>query len=115
MFNAVHHNLIACAVRPRCNLPRHLTQVLINGKFADSQSGKTFPVVDPRTEEVIMRVAEADKADVNLAVAAAREAFDNGPWPKMTAKVWQYHPPFPGTRSPARAMHTLCCLLLRSL
>ncbi|KAE9597031.1 hypothetical protein Lal_00007399 [Lupinus albus] len=61
------------------------TQILINGQFVDSVSGKTFPTLDPRTGEVISHVAEGDREDVNLAVAAARKAFDQGPWPKMTA------------------------------
>jgi hypothetical protein len=43
--------------------------------------------VDPRSEEVIAEVAEADAADVDLAVKAARKAFDEGPWPKMPARV----------------------------
>ena len=50
-------------------------------------SGKTFPSLDPRTGEVISHVAEGDAEDVDRAVAAARKAFDHGPWPKMTAYV----------------------------
>ncbi|VAI72909.1 unnamed protein product [Triticum turgidum subsp. durum] len=61
------------------------TQLLINGKFVDAASGKTFPTVDPRTGEVIARVAEGDAEDVDRAVVAARKAFDEGPWPRMTA------------------------------
>ena len=61
------------------------TQHLIDGKFVDSASGKTFPTYDPRTGEVIAQVAEGDAEDINRAVAAARKAFDEGPWPKMTA------------------------------
>ncbi|TXG50301.1 hypothetical protein EZV62_022825 [Acer yangbiense] len=60
------------------------TQNLINGHFVDAASGKTFPTYDPRTGEVIAHVAEGDEEDVNRAVAAARKAFDEGPWPKMT-------------------------------
>ncbi|GKV18903.1 hypothetical protein SLEP1_g29224 [Rubroshorea leprosula] len=61
------------------------TQHVINGKFVDAASGKTFPTYDPRTGEVIAHVAEGDAEDINRAVAAARKAFDEGPWPKMTA------------------------------
>ncbi|KAJ4763982.1 Aldehyde dehydrogenase [Rhynchospora pubera] len=61
------------------------TQLLIAGKFVDSASGKTFPTLDPRTGEVIAHVQEGDAEDVNRAVCAARKAFDEGPWPKMTA------------------------------
>ncbi|KGN63591.1 aldehyde dehydrogenase family 2 member B4, mitochondrial [Cucumis sativus] len=61
------------------------TQNLINGQFVDSASGKTFPTYDPRTGEVIAHVAEGDAEDVNRAVSAARKAFDEGPWPRMSA------------------------------
>ncbi|XP_058193204.1 benzaldehyde dehydrogenase, mitochondrial-like isoform X1 [Rhododendron vialii] len=61
------------------------TQLLINGKFVDAASGKTFSTLDPRTGEVIADVAEGDAEDINKAVSAARKAFDEGPWPKMTA------------------------------
>jgi aldehyde dehydrogenase (NAD+) len=61
------------------------TQLLINGEFVDAASGKTFPTLDPRTGEVIAHVAEGDSEDVNRAVSAARKAFDEGPWPRMTA------------------------------
>ncbi|KQK08538.1 aldehyde dehydrogenase family 2 member C4 [Brachypodium distachyon] len=59
------------------------TKLFINGQFVDAASGKTFETRDPRTGEVIARIAEGDKADIDLAVKAAREAFDNGPWPRM--------------------------------
>ncbi|CAI9758971.1 unnamed protein product [Fraxinus pennsylvanica] len=59
------------------------TKLFINGEFVDSVSGKTFETVDPRTEEVIARIAEGDKEDIDLAVKAARDAFDHGPWPRM--------------------------------
>ncbi|KAJ7539012.1 hypothetical protein O6H91_11G073100 [Diphasiastrum complanatum] len=61
------------------------TKLLINGEFVDALSGKTFPTLDPRTEEVIANVAEGDQEDVNRAVKAAREAFDKGPWPRMSS------------------------------
>ncbi|GLJ16426.1 hypothetical protein SUGI_0279120 [Cryptomeria japonica] len=60
------------------------TQLFINGEFVDAISGKTFETYDPRTGDVIARVAEAGKEDVDLAVKAARNAFDNGPWPRMS-------------------------------
>jgi acyl-CoA reductase-like NAD-dependent aldehyde dehydrogenase len=49
-------------------------------------SGKTFQTIDPRTEETIVEVAAADKEDVNLAVNAARKAFETGPWRKMSGR-----------------------------
>lgn len=54
-------------------------------------SGKTFPTLDPRTGEVIAHVAEGHSEDVDRAVAAARKAFDQGPWPKMTAYVFEHY------------------------
>src|SRR3984885_1188406 len=59
--------------------------MLIGGKWVDSVSGKTFATLNPATGEKICDVAEGDKADVDLAVKAARKAFDNGPWSKMNA------------------------------
>lgn len=59
------------------------TKLFINGNFVDSVSGKTFETIDPRNEQVITRVAEGDKEDVDLAVKAARDAFDYGPWPRL--------------------------------
>src|SRR4030095_3732275 len=62
------------------------TKMLIDGEWHDAVSGKTFETINPATGEVIARVAEGDDADIDLAVAAARRAFDSGPWPKMTAR-----------------------------
>lgn len=61
------------------------TKLLINGEWQDSQSGKTFETINPATEEVICDVAAAQKEDVDRAVVAARRAFDEGPWRKMSA------------------------------
>jgi aldehyde dehydrogenase (NAD+) len=55
----------------------------INNEFVKSVDGKTFDVINPSTEEVICDVQEASEKDVDLAVAAARKAF-NGPWRKET-------------------------------
>src|SRR5271156_247712 len=61
------------------------TRLLINGRWVASESGKTFATVNPSTGEEICQVAEADAADVDKAVRAARAAFDQGPWRKMRA------------------------------
>src|SRR6185369_14485228 len=61
-------------------------QLFINGEWVESASKKTFPVYDPATEEVIAQVPDANAQDVNRAVAAARAAFDDGPWPSTTAQ-----------------------------
>jgi phenylacetaldehyde dehydrogenase len=55
-------------------------QMLIDGKMVGALSGKTFPVYNPATGTLIANVPEGDKADVDLAVAAARRAFDSGRW-----------------------------------
>jgi aldehyde dehydrogenase (NAD+) len=60
------------------------TKLLINNQWVKSVSGKTFPTINPSTGEVITQVAEADAADVDKAVAAARAAFEKGPWKKMS-------------------------------
>src|SRR6185312_7162224 len=60
-------------------------KLLIDGKWVQAHSGKTFDSIDPATGEVLARVAEGDKADIDLAVKAARRAFESGPWSKMTA------------------------------
>lgn len=57
----------------------------INGHYETSSSNSTFEVIDPSTESVIAQVTEAELADVDKAVNAAREAFDNGLWTKMEA------------------------------
>ncbi len=61
------------------------TKLLINNQWVDSASGKTFPTVNPATGEVICQVAEADAADVDRAVRAARDAFEHGSWRKTAA------------------------------
>jgi aldehyde dehydrogenase (NAD+) len=58
-------------------------KMLIGGRWVESASGKTFPTLNPATGGVICQVAEGDKADIDLAVKAARKAFESGPWPKM--------------------------------
>ncbi len=59
-------------------------KMLIGGKWVEAKSGKTFDVYDPATDQVIAQAAEGEAADVELAVAAARKAFDQGPWSKMS-------------------------------
>src|SRR5207253_10979452 len=59
-------------------------KMLINGKWVEAASGKTFPTYNPATGEVLARVAEGAREDIDRAVKAARAAFDSGPWRKMT-------------------------------
>ena len=62
------------------------TNMLIGGKWVESRSGKRFPTINPVNEQMIAEVPEADAADVDAAVKAARTAFDSGPWSKMDAR-----------------------------
>jgi aldehyde dehydrogenase (NAD+) len=62
------------------------TECFIGGQWVPAQSGKTFETINPATEEVIAQVAEGDKDDVDLAVQAARDAFERGPWSRMDAR-----------------------------
>src|SRR5688572_1466357 len=81
--------MAATAAAIRNDLPstaRQPGKLLIDNRFVDSVSGKTFETVDPSTENVLTSVAEGDKADIDLAVAAARRAFESGPWSKMSAR-----------------------------
>ncbi len=62
------------------------TKLLINNQWVDSESGKTFPTINPSTGEEICQVAEADAADVDKAVRAARAAFERprgARWPPL--------------------------------
>jgi betaine-aldehyde dehydrogenase len=59
--------------------------LLIDGQWVDAESGKTFATPNPSTGETLAEVAEADKADVDKAVAAARRAFE-GKWGRMSAR-----------------------------
>ena len=59
-------------------------RMLINGKWVEAASGKTFPTYNPATGEVLARVAEGDREDIERAVKTARAAFETGPWSKMT-------------------------------
>ncbi|MDQ0644767.1 5-carboxymethyl-2-hydroxymuconate semialdehyde dehydrogenase [Microbacterium murale] len=64
------------------DLPDHI-QHYIDGAFVDSVDGDTFDVLDPVTNENYTTASAGKKADIDLAVASAKRAFDEGPWPKM--------------------------------
>ncbi len=59
-------------------------RLLIDGRWVESHSGQTFAVLDPATGEEVAQVARGDAHDINLAVAVARRAFEQGPWHRMT-------------------------------
>ncbi|MGW4205832.1 aldehyde dehydrogenase [Streptomyces sp. NPDC004726] len=59
-------------------------RLFIGGRWVEPAGGETIEVVSPVTEQIVGRVPHAAPADVDKAVAAAREAFDHGPWPRLT-------------------------------
>src|ERR1700736_6354750 len=63
---------------------RDYDRLFIGGDWVAPEGTDTIGVVSPMTEEVIARVPDGTEADIDKAVAAARAAFDHGPWPRMT-------------------------------
>ncbi|MCM2403336.1 aldehyde dehydrogenase family protein [Rhizobium sp. S153] len=61
-------------------------RLFIDGKWQAPAKGGTFPVIDPATEEVVHRAPAGTKEDIDAAVKAARLAFDQGPWPRLSGK-----------------------------
>jgi phenylacetaldehyde dehydrogenase len=75
------------AVQPNENVTGFVTKtrkMLINGKWVEAASGKTFATYNPATGEVLAKIAEGDKEDIDRAVKAARAAFESGPWSKIS-------------------------------
>jgi phenylacetaldehyde dehydrogenase len=62
-------------------------KLLINGKWVEAASGKTFATYNPATGEVLANVAEGDREDIDRAVKAARAAFQTGPWSRTSPAV----------------------------
>ncbi len=77
---SVRHGKLGADAADFISKPRRL---LIDNEWVEAKSGKRFAVFDPATSQQITEVAEADAADVDLAVAAARRAFDGGEWPRV--------------------------------
>ncbi len=73
----MHQNVLSFVGAPR--------KMLIGGKWLEAASGKTFPTYNPATGEVLAHVAEGNSVDVDKAVIAARNAFESGPWHRLTA------------------------------
>jgi acyl-CoA reductase-like NAD-dependent aldehyde dehydrogenase len=59
-------------------------QLFIDGEYVDAASGDTFATYEPATGQKLADVAKADREDTQRAIGAARKAFDEGPWPKMS-------------------------------
>lgn len=73
-------------IKPVKDIKIKHTQIFINNQFVNSKSGKTFADINPSTGEKIADIQESDKADVDLAVAAAKKAFSlQSPWRKLDA------------------------------
>ena len=70
--------------RPAC---RSKIRHFIDGEFVDSVDGATFDVLDPVSNETYVQAAAGQQADIDRAVAAARRAFDDGPWPRMQPRA----------------------------
>jgi len=60
------------------------TKAIIAGRSTDAVSGKTFETLNPANGKILAKIARCEKADADIAVEAARNAFENGPWPKMS-------------------------------
>ena len=74
-FVQLDHSVTEFLKKPR--------KMLVDGRWVDAVSGKTFETYNPATGEVLARVAAGDHEDIDLAVKAARKAFEHGPWPEM--------------------------------
>ncbi|MBB4640594.1 aldehyde dehydrogenase [Rhizorhapis suberifaciens] len=62
---------------------RHPDRIFVGGEWAESSTGRRIDVISPNSETMVAQVSEAGAADMDAAVAAARTAFDGGPWPFM--------------------------------
>src|SRR5215208_6821521 len=81
MVDLATSRVSALAPPRRLGLQEHY----IDGCFRASVSGATFETLNPTTNEVLAIAADGGEDDVAAAVAAARRAFDDGPWPRMKA------------------------------
>jgi 5-carboxymethyl-2-hydroxymuconic-semialdehyde dehydrogenase len=79
------HDQTATAITLDESEPLALQRHYIDGAFRASRAGGTFESRSPATNEVIAIIADGQEADVDHAVTAARRAFDEGPWPRMSA------------------------------
>ncbi|MBO6693771.1 MAG: aldehyde dehydrogenase family protein, partial [Parvibaculum sp.] len=72
--------------RDRAASLTYRNKAFIDGKFVDAASGETFECVSPVDGKLLTEVAACDKADVDVAVKAARRAFESGVWSEMNPK-----------------------------
>jgi phenylacetaldehyde dehydrogenase len=79
--------MATAVVQPDINVTGFVSKTrkaLINGKWVEAASGKTFPTYNPATGEVLANIAAGDKEDIDRAVKAARAAFETGPWSRIS-------------------------------
>jgi acyl-CoA reductase-like NAD-dependent aldehyde dehydrogenase len=62
---------------------RFVKQLFINGKFVNSVRNQTFDLINPNDQTVLTTIQKGSTDDIDIAVAAAREAFERGPWARM--------------------------------
>jgi aldehyde dehydrogenase (NAD+) len=77
---------IAYKLNPRTSdfvKSKTVKKLFIGGQFLEAASGKTFPTYNPATHQILAYVSEGDSEDIDRAVAAARDAFESGPWSRM--------------------------------
>jgi acyl-CoA reductase-like NAD-dependent aldehyde dehydrogenase len=70
---------------------RSYDRIYINGEWVAPSSAEKITVINPATEEACAHVPAAKEADIDRAVAAAREAFDSGPWPNLSIASGKFH------------------------
>jgi acyl-CoA reductase-like NAD-dependent aldehyde dehydrogenase len=75
---------MATTAHPKFSLEVKPGKLFIDGRWVDAVSGKTFETINPATGRALTPIAEGDKEDIDLAVRAARRAFEDGDYPKMS-------------------------------
>ena len=85
LLDELQNTLAQGTVAKRVEALRKVTDLFVNGAPTSAQSGETFDVINPATNEKLTTVAKAGRADVDAAVHAARTAFEGGKWIRMGA------------------------------
>lgn len=83
-MHALANDLSTLGSASRAYLGAH-HRLFIGGRFVDAMDGRTFPVIDPTSGLEVSRAPVGEVADIDRAVQAARTAFDEGPWPRLSA------------------------------
>jgi acyl-CoA reductase-like NAD-dependent aldehyde dehydrogenase len=72
------------SVETRTVVPAHPDRLFIGGEWVEPSSDAMIDVIDPTSEKLFFRVVQTDAADMSRAIGAARDAFDHGPWPRLS-------------------------------